>query len=481
MRPSIFIATAVSGIIVALGVIALLKTPPEVSRASLPPTPTNTGRPPAFHLEATPEQRSLILASAFQNIAGDRPERLGTLKDDIALLLDDPAAVGYVIDQWHRRRNEGRYADAAFADLFRLVKRPEFVDPTAALLQSDLPEIRAKGLLAAQTQASPRLGPLVLEIYRDAALDGDRRVAVKLDALRAALASGGDSLGAIVLEAFADQSEEVAVQALTFAADTKLDGAPLAARRVLETTKSRRVSLHAAAVLMRFGDSAGTNEVLAALNPADPALASDAAHLVSKYRVTAALPALLALRPKATGEIKRLFTLALLRLGDQATWDDVLAAADGSGGDGELEALQLLAASGNVDATPILLVAIDRGGPARIRAIAGGIATAGEPAMLPVVQRLIEQNVGHPAELDEAPRVGGEAIVPRLGELLGAAIEPAAILRYLSWLGQIGGKAARDVMLRERERIPHYVDQQLRLVDLESRRTGIAAAPVSAR
>jgi hypothetical protein len=481
MRPSILIATAISGIVVALAVVAFLRPPPVPSDAGGPPEHTPTGRQPAFHLDATPEQRRTILEMSFGKITSDRAERLGALKDDIALLLDDPEAVKFIVAQWHVNRSAGKYADQAFADLFRLVKHPDFVEPTATLLASPHPDTRRKGLQAAQTQADPALGPRILAIYRGAAADpepGGGNVPLKLDALQAAFACGGDSFPALLIEAFGDPSEQVAVQALTIASDRDIPGVEAEAKQILESRRPPSVRLHAAALLMRRNDLAARDQIIRGLDLKDPAMTADALHLIAKYRIVEATAKLTELRASATGEIRRLVTLALLRVGDRATWDEVIQAADVPGGDNELEALQLLAATGDPDSTPILLHALARGGDGRVQAVAAGISTSQEPAMLPVIQKLIEHPVGHPAELQEAPRVGGKALVPRLAQLLHEATEPMVQVRYLAWLAMIGGTEARDAMLRERTRIQRLVDEQIRLVDLEARRLGTVAPPL---
>ena len=146
-----------------------------------------------------------------------------------------------------------------------------------------------------------------------------------------------------------------------------------------------------------------------------------------------------------------------------------------------MEALQLLAASGDVNVSPILLHALDRGGPGRVHAIAAGITSSGEKGFLPVIRKLIEQPVGHPSELEMTPLIGGPELVPRLSELLHAATEPVAQQRFLGWLAVIGGPEARAAMLRERDRIGRLVDEQIRLVDLEARRLGTSAPPLAPR
>jgi hypothetical protein len=467
--------------LVALAVVAFLRPPAAPAGGETPP-PTPTGRQPAFHLDATPEQRTDILESAFGKIASERADRLGALKDDIALLLDDPGAVRYVVAQWHARRSEGRYADAAFADLFRLVKRPEFVDPTAELLASPFPEIRLKALQSAETQADPRLGPGILAIYRGAAgEEGDRRLSVKLAALQAGFACGGDSLPALLAEALRDPNDEVAVRALTIASDLDVPDVAGEVKRLLGSARSPRVRLHAAALLARRGDLAAPADVVAALDPREPALAAEALHLVAKYRMAHAAARLREIRPAVPPDLRTLVTLALLRLDDSATWEEVIHAADAAGGEGELEALQLLGASGNAETAPILLHAIARGGLARVRAIAAGISTSREKGFLPVIERLVEEPVDHPSDLGDAPAVGGQALVPRLAALLENASEPAVQARHLAWLGMVGGNAARGVMLQARSRIPRLADEQIRLVDLEARRLGQAAPSLQLR
>jgi hypothetical protein len=482
MRPSLILATAVSGVIVALAYVALLK-PRPAPEDDAPAGPTITGKPPAFHLDATPDDRRAILEATFPKIASERAERLGAVKDDIALLLDEPEAIRYVLSQWHIHRTEGRYAEAAFADLFRLVKHPDFVGPTGDLLDSTKPEIRRKALQSAETQASPALGSRILRIFREARDKpaAESQAPLRMEALRAAYMCRGDAFPAFLAEAMADPSSELVVRALSAAADLEIPGLDVQAREVLRSQADPRIRLHAAALLLRQGDPSAVEAVVAAIDPRSQGLMAEAVHLVSRYRIAAAADRLREVRSQTPGELGRLVVLALLRLGDQPAWDEVVRDADASGGDLELDSLRLLAASGNVDATPILLHALDRGGAARAQAIAAGVTTSGETAFLPVIRKLIEQPVAHPAELDEAPRVGGVALVPRLGELLHAATDQATQARLLSWLAQIGGPEAREAMLRERRRIPRLVPEQIRLVDLEARRLGIAYPPLIAK
>lgn len=474
MRPSILIATAVSGVIVALAFLALMKQrAPDPGQG--PPDPTVTGRQPAFHLDATPAQRRTILESAFPKIASERAVLLGAIKDDVALLLDDPEAVALVVTQWHVHKAEGRYAEAAFADLFRLVKNPAFVEPTATLLEAQKPEIRRKALQSAETQASPALGSRVLAIFREGAtLPADEGVSLRRSALHAGFACKGDAWPALLDLAIGDEDSEIAIEALTFAADLDVPGLESHARELLTRAKDPRVRLYAAALLMRRGDLSASGAIISALDPKDPALAADAVHLVAKYRIAAARSKLVEIRPHTTGEIRRLFTLALLRLGDQDVLNEVMQAADVLGGEAEIDALRLLAAGGDENVTPILLHALGRGGLARAHAIAAGISTSAQPGFLPVIEKLVEAPVGHPAELFEAPKVGGKALIPKIAGLLHEATDPTAQVRYLAWLEQIGGPEARDVMIRERQRIPRLVDERLRLVDLEARRLGQA-------
>jgi hypothetical protein len=270
------------------------------------------------------------------------------------------------------------------------------------------------------------------------------------------------------------------VRALTIATDLEVPGIDVAAREALRATQADpRVRLNAAALLTRLGDRSAVEPLIAALNPDAPAPMAEALHLVAKHRIAAAADKLRQVRPKTGGELGRLVTLALLRLGDQAVLEEVMRDADDAGSERELDALRLLAASGDANTSPVLLHALARGGAPRAQSIASGITSSGEPAFLPVILKLIEAPVGHPAELDEAPRVGGAPVVPRLAELLHEATDPVMQARYLAWLAQIGGVEARNVMLRERNRIPRLVDEQIRLVDLEARRLGVAAPPLS--
>jgi hypothetical protein len=481
MRPSLILATAVSGVIVALAYVALFKGP-AAPDTQAPPESTITGKAAAFYLDVTPAERRTILEATFPKVASERAERLGAVKDDIALLLGDPESINYVLAQWHIHRTEGRYAEAAFADLFRLVKNPEFVAPTAELLDSTKPEIRRKALQSAETQASPALASRILAIFRAARDEKEHdRSPYRMEALRAGWACRGDSFPALLAEAMNDPGGEIATRALSIAADLQVPGLDVPARELLRTATDPRIKVNAAALLYRQGDRAATEVILAALDPKAPGPMAEALHIVAKYKIAAAADKLRAAVPQTGGELGRLVTLALLRLGDGPTWEAVVRDADSAGGDRELDALRLLASSGDPNASPILLHALDRGGSARAQSIAAGIATSGEAGFLPVIKKLIEQPLTHPAELDEAAKVGGPALVPRLAELLHEANDPATQARYLAWLAQVGGPEARAAMLRERGRIPRLADEQIRLVDLEARRLGIEAPPLPAK
>ena len=273
-------------------------------------------------------------------------------------------------------------------------------------------------------------------------------------------------------------SPEIAVRALTIGTDLDVEGLEGRARSILSDSKDRRVRIHAAALLMRRGDLSATEEILKALDPTDPGLSADALRLVAKYRIAAAVPRVREHRAKATGELRKLFTLALVRAGDPEVMTELLQAADSAEGQDELDALQILAASGDENVAPILLHALGRGGLPRARAIALGIASSGQSPSLAVMEKLIESPVGHPAELDEAPKAGGKALIPKLAALLHEATDPAAQARYLAWLALIGGKEARDVILKERDRVKRLADEQLRLIDLEARKLAQDAPPL---
>jgi hypothetical protein len=478
MRPALIIATALSGVVVAVGFIMLMRNS-GVVKAPSEPESTATGRPPAFYLDATPEERRQILHATFPRIASDPAGRLGALKDDVALLLDDPENVRWILGQWHAFGRDDRYAAGAFADIFRLVKNPAFVEPTAALLDSPRSEIRFKALQAAQTQASPALGPRILGLFRNVGPGPPERTSMfKIEAFSAAYACRGDSWPALLDEAVRDPDVEIAVRALTVATDLDVEGLEARAKSAMQQDKTGRVRIHAAALLMRRGDLSAVDEILRALDPQNPALAAEALRLVAKHRIAAAVPRLRELRPKTTGELHRLFTLAMVRAGDSEVMGELLHAVDSAEGQEELDALQILAATGDENVAPVLLHALGRGGSARARSIAVGISSAGKTPSLALLEKLVETPIGHPAELEEAPKAGGKALIPKLASLLRAATDPSAQARYMAWLAMIGGTEARDVILRERDRVKRLADEQLRLIDLEARKLGQEAPPL---
>ncbi len=473
MRPYTLLGIVLIGALLAFAVHHFLGRAPAPAGTQLPDL-TITGRPPAFHLDVTPTQARVLAERCFYAIASDRPERLGGTKDDLALLLDRDEIVEFILAEWHVRRNEGKYADAAFADIFTLVRNRKFVEPTRELLQSSEPLVATKAVEAAMTQRDPSLVGMLLPILARLQSENTAEIiARRVKLLQAAAACGGDGLVACVQLGLRDPASAVVVAAAGMIAAQKIDGLDADLRILMQSASDLHVRAQVAATLLQRGDLAARRIVIEGLDPRNPDVAAESAHLITKYRLMEAMDSLTRYATKTEGELRRVFELALVRLGDRTIRAQLMRSAESAGDPHELDSLQILAASGDPEVVPILERGVERGGSPRWRAIAAGIATGRDECMIPVIKKLVEQPIIYPADFGECAGVGGDAIVPRLAELLHAATEPTVQIRYITWLGESGMPSARDVLLKERSRIPRLVDERLRLIDLDRRRRGV--------
>jgi hypothetical protein len=470
MRPVVLVSVVVAAVLAAWIASVALRggaTPPPVPE---PSDVTATGRAAAAYLEWSPAERLRIARLNLSRMVGDLPERLGALKEEIALVCDDPAVTALVAESFPEARGKGDYALAAYADLFALVRHSAFVPLTAELLVSDRRLLRAKGVQAAVVQRHPDLGGPLLRAY-ELALGEDLAATVntRATAVLAAGRTGGPAAAALLQQAFRDPAEEVRVGALELAGELALPSLDAALSGVLRDPPGPREMIRAAAALAPR-DPAARARLFAALDPRDPGLSHEATVLVVKLRPAGAADALRAFVGAAQGEARRGMRTALIRLGDEA--ERARTRADATGGALELEALGLLAHGGDEGAIGILTAAIDRGGPPRLGVVARGLSESGVKELLPVAERLLRVEARHPAELGEFAVAFGDALLPAL-EREFAAAETIERARYLAaTLLGVGTPGAREILLRQRARYARAVEPALRLLDLGLRSRG---------
>lgn len=434
---------------------------------------TPTGRASAAYLDLSPAEKLDLARNNLARMAGDLPERLGALKEEIALLCDSPEVVRLIADSYPSAKGVGGYAVGAYADLFALVRDPLFVGPVGEMLRSEERLLRAKGVQAAVVQRSPELGAALLRAY-EAALADDLSVTsnTRATAVLAAARTGGPEAAALLQSAFQDPAEEVRCGALDVAGELALPSLDAALRNVLRDPPGPREGLRAAAALSPR-DPAARARLLAALDPRDPGLSHEAVTLLIKQKPPGSADALRGFVATAEGEAKRGMRTALIWFGDPA--ERAKARADAAEKDGarELEGLGLLAHGGDEGAIDILLAAIDRGGPQRYGVIGKGLSESGDPELLKVAERLLEVRIRHPAEVGEFAARFGDAIVPKVVAELRATTDPDRERYLTATLMGIATPAARAALLAERPARKRLVDPALRLVDLGLRSRGV--------
>ena len=472
MRPGVLVLVLVAAVGAAWFASEALRqgpTPPLVEEgADLTPT----GRASAAHLDLSPAEKLVLARNNLSRMAGDLPERLGPLKEELALLCDSPEVVRLIADSYPSAKSVGSYAVGAYADLFALVRHPLFVGPVAEMLRSEERLLRAKGVQAAVVQRSPELGGAMLKAY-ELALADDLSVTsnTRATAVLAAARTGGPEAAALLQSAFRDPSEDIRCGALDVAGELALPSLDAALRGVLRDPPGPREALRAAAALCHR-DPAARAKLLASLDPRDRGLSHEAVSLVVKLKPPGAVDALRGFVATAEGEAKRGMRTALIWFGDPTERNQARADASTVDGPQELEALGLLAHGGDEDAIDILLAGLLRGGPQRIGVIGKGLAESGDPALLKVAERLLEARVRHPAEVGEFAVRFGDALVPKAVAELKSATDPERARYLTATLMGIGTPLARAALLAERPTRRRLVDPALRILDLALRSRG---------
>jgi hypothetical protein len=428
---------------------------------------TVTGRASAAHLDYDARTRLEVAAQNLARMAGDLPERLGPIKEEIALLCDDDAVVAMIAAAFPDARRTGQYAVHAFADLFAAVRRPEFVGPSRELLLDPDRISRKKGVDAAVTQRDPSLMAPLLRAYESCLADPSTTLLTRATAVYAAVRTKGPEAGAVVQAALRDPAPEVVQKALEAAAELQWPGLDPDLRALFRETKDPRVKMRAAAALAAR-DPGARAHLFAALDPRDQGLAFEAAGRVIATKPPGGGDAARAFLDGAVGDVRDALRAVLGVYGDPAVLAEAREAASRPDTDDGVAACGLLARVGDPGAVEVLVAAVDRGGRAA-GAIARGLSESGAAALMPVGERLLKIEVDHTALLDEFATRMGPGLVPAALREFEAATTDARRRYLVATIMGIGGPEARAALVGLRPRFARMVDPAIRLVDLALR------------
>jgi len=472
VHPLRYLLVVVAAVAAAwVSVVALRREPPAPPQdGGVALTPT--GRSALVYLDLDAEGRLALARENLGRMASDVAQRLGELKNEIALLCLDPKVVDLVAGEWRIAEASGNfYAISAFADLFALVRHPSFVEPTAFLLRSDDKVLRAKGVQAAETQlAAPLLPGLLFALEKGREENQDQTILTRALAVRTAARIGGALAAPVFQAALVDPAPEVAVAAVDAIDELELAAALPDVRAFFRRTKDVRSKIHAAVALRREPEA--REHLFASLDPRDPGAAFEATSLLLKRRTPGALERFRELLPQATGDVHRAFKTALVAYGDEEARATLRAAADRPGDPGEVEALGILAQAGDVGALDILLRAAARATPHTAPVLGAGVRESGRREFAPVAAKLLEVPVKHPEQIGNCTQVAGPELLPRMVELFDAAKDDDRRRFFAILIKDVGTDAAREALLARRARWARIVDWPIRLFDLERLRRG---------
>ena len=475
-RILIYLATAVAAVVLAWGVSRLFVGdggPVPVERREVP---RPSGRTASFHVGLQPEEGRRLAVRLSQRLAAEDATELTALKEDLVLLMTgDPEVMSIVLEAFERQAPGDPYQAAAFADLFSMVRSPLLVEPVRLLLRSEDPIVLPAALRAAITQADPGLTPELDRIYREfSAKNPIEGQYTRQVILRAATICGGDQ-APLVLERGLSESD--AVTRRTAVEMVRLLGLPGfrdRLRRLLQDPDPS-VRLESAVALASLGDREGRQEILGRLAPASGPQAMDAATLVRVYHIEEAREELKRWFEVDDPQLFTHYAVALMALGDEEARGILRGYVAGPHPSRELGALTALAATGAADCAPLLRQAMERGGRARLRAIATGLALAPGQPDPDLVKGLFEMGPTHPIDLGEAVARLGDGIVPWLEERARAAGregDEVLLTVVISCLNGIATPRARSALLGLRDVHPRLVGECLRVLDLERAKSG---------
>lgn len=474
--PRLPVVLAVCALAMVLGwvTVRVLGNGRPGSRQGTAVAPTASGQRPGFHVWGTEEDRQAAFRKAIADLTSGQPQEIGALKDDLALLCDDPAVVRAILEHYNRRARLTRYEAAGFADIFALVKNPAFVAPLKNLFQHEEWIVRRNSIDAAVTQADPELTPALDREYQWVLREFEGKGGQsRLGILHAAAACGGDHFPVVLDRAFADPEATVRGGALEIVIDRKLDTLLSRVRAAVDDPDSG-VRLRARWALAVLGQRDAVPQLLGFLDPRNPAESLLAVQAVTTVPVPEAAAEIRRLLQDATADVRPAFIVALVLLGDPAIVPELEAALDEERAPPErvAEALAGLAAAGSDRHLPRLRREARIGG-FRTGGILRGLAASArvpDPELLEAV--LDNETVTHPAMVEAVVPRAGDGLVSFLAGRLREARTDNRAAFLLGCLRLLGSEAARNAIIAAHDQWPNLVEQCVRLMDLERRRQG---------
>ena len=436
---------------------------------------TATGRTPAFYLSTTPDERLRIASQNLGKITSGRAEVLGDLKDEIALLADDPKVIDLILESWADRAAISRQEASGFADLFLRIRHPQFVEPTQRLFRHAEHFVRHKGIWAASTQAHPSLTPFLSEMYDDLlAIDPNKGENIRREVLLAAARCGGEHLPILLAKALKDPRPLVRAGALELMQEHKLSVLEGRAEPLLSDDEPA-VRFYAGFALAAIGNKAGFRTLEQFLEPLDPQINRFAHNAVRELHSRDFIPALLRLKDKGSEEARSSCLLALaafrhpetleslrvrMKDGDASAVDRVIA-VEGLGlalEDQDLELLRDIAQNGS---------------PLELTALARSLGNSDRMPPIELVNELLEsEDLILTHQMGSLPKRLGDQLTPTCERLLRDCNDVNRAIQYISCLVAIDTDAAWEVLMSQRHRWGKLIEESVRLRDLERRKEG---------
>ncbi|MAG56894.1 MAG: hypothetical protein CMJ83_11425 [Planctomycetes bacterium] len=481
--PRLPIVLLIAAVAIALGVVAARTIVPDVvdggplGRRYGRAQPTNTGRTPAFHLFLAPEKRPSVARECLDGITSAQAAQLGTLKDDLALLAIYPVVHRMIVKDYEERIQVSRYEAMGFGDLFTRIKHADFPARVQRLFGHEEFSVRRKAMEAAQTQADPTLTPHLDRLFVEitSAKPGQGLKTLEL-ILYAGQACGGDHLPVLVARALDSKDSPMRAIASAIAREKELTGLGPRLRPLLDD-EFPSVRVQAAWTLAKFGDPTARQRLAGMLDPKDKGLAVLALDAVRDCGMKDCVPILEGYLPDADEDLRTPMLLTMLVIGDRKTEDRLRSDANSERApmvDGVIGLMGLAALGRPGDVATLRRLAVE-GTPNEASNISAGMDFCEAAPDQELARALIKGGlIVHPGMMGSwLPRIG-DPIVPFLADQLDETDVVNRATFLIACLGLVGTDHAREAILDRHERWPNLVEQQVRLLDLDRIKRGVA-------
>lgn len=471
-RLPLVIATAVAAIVLA---IVAVKVTSGSAPEEPPPRRTETGRTPSFHLHLARAERLRLARKCLDGISSAQAKALGAVKDDLALLADDPAVIRMILEDWEQRSRISKFEAAAFGDVFARIRHEDFVAPAVTLLDHEEFQVRHKAIEVAATQCDPRFVPGLDRLFAEITAKKPGEGMRTLDRIvSAARACGGDHLPVLLARALENPLPHVRDVAAAIIREDRMRGMRDRLIPLLQDQEPQ-ARLQAAWGLASFGDDRFVSEIIKGLDPREPVLSAFCMEAARDLDLRAAIPTIKRHLLVARAELKTGMLLTLAVMGDSDTLTRLRTWANDPEArvPDRIVGLMALAAVGEEQDLSLLRKVASDGPAIEVQNIAVGLTFREGPPDVELARRIL--SCGHfahpgPAQVGEwLPRLG-EALVPWLAQRLDDGGDPIFLIASLDLTG---AESARTEILRRRSKHPRLVEERIRLIDLARRRRGI--------